>query len=225
MARAAVVADRLLASNAIDRYDTAWSAIAEHLYTVSEPPYRQELIRVGWQAIALGVRDGQRQRGYREGYDGYSSSGPTMPRFVRYWGPGVTSSHEERVVENIAIRQIMAALTSPALRDAVMALAVHDDYAAAADALGIESKALRARLITARRRLVALWHEGETPCPRRPDRRVETREGLSTHCPQGHEWTPENTRVQRRTVRGKPTHARRCRACQRDRDHARRAVA
>jgi hypothetical protein len=39
---------------------------------------------------------------------------------------------------------------------------------------------------------------------------------LSTHCPNGHAWTPENTHV----YRG----ARRCRACRRDQERDRRAT-
>lgn len=40
---------------------------------------------------------------------------------------------------------------------------------------------------------------------------------LKTHCPRGHEYTPENTRVQVKAT----TASRKCRACERDRDRDR----
>jgi hypothetical protein len=223
MTAAALVADRLLAMDWTERRDIAWSAIAEHLCAATEPPHRQELIRVGWQAIYQVIRDGQRQRGYSEGYDGYSSSTPTMPRFVQFWGPGVTHSHEERIVERVATQQVMAALANPTYRDAVVALAVHGDYEAAARSLAISYTALTVRLSVARRQFLERWHQGETPYrPRRTDRRVGVREAeLAPTCGNGHEWTPENTRVRHRTVRGRPKHDRVCRACERNRKSAR----
>jgi hypothetical protein len=216
---AALAADRLLAMDWYERRDIAWSAIAEHLCAAPEPPHRQELVRVGWQAIYQVVRDSHRQRGYTDGCDDYASSAPTMPRFVRFWGPNVTPSHEDRIVETVATQQVTATLTNPTYRDAVVALAVHDDYMRAAEALGISYKALVFRLATARRQFLAHWHEGETPYrPRRTDRRVEVHgTDLATHCGAGHEWSTENTRIRHRTVRGRPKHERVCRACERAR--------
>lgn len=226
IARAAVSADRLMASDVKDRYDTAWSAIAEHLYAAEEPPGRQQLVRIGWQAIYQAVRDMRRDRGYSDGYNNYDGTGPDRPRFLLFWGPQVTPSHEDRVVEREATRQIMATLTNPTYRDAVLALAVHGDYQQAADALGISYKALTARLVVARRQAIGLWHEGETPHrSRHPDRRVEKYGAtLATHCSAGHEWTPENTRVAHHVRNGRRHSARRCRACERDRAVARRGA-
>lgn len=174
MTRAAVVADRSMAMDYRDRWDTAWSAIAEHLYAAGTPPRRQELIRTGWQAIYAEVRDGYRHYGYQgRQWDAGHASGP---RFVVYWTglPQVTPSPEERVVERHALPQLLSALTD-GQRRVIAALAAHGgDRPAAAAALGCSEKALNHQLLMARRRCLALWLEGETPCRptlRRLDRR------------------------------------------------------
>lgn len=217
LARAAVRADRSMALDVADARDIAWSAIAEHLCSVEDHPHHNELVQVGWQAIYRTVREGYRGRGYSDGNYGVDGA-PTMPRFVQFWGSAVTPSPEESIVEHIAVRQVMAKL-KPIDRDAVVALAVHDDYVRAADALGLNYTALTVRLSAARKRALGLWHEGETPYrPRRTDRRVESHiTPLATLCGQGHEWTPENTRIRHRTMRGKPKRERVCRQCERER--------
>jgi hypothetical protein len=211
----AVRADRSMALDVADARDIAWSAIAEHLCAADEPPHPNELVQAGWQGIYRTVREGYRSRGYRDGDYGMA---PTMPRFVQFWGSTVTPSHEDTLVEKVATPQILSALT-PIYRDAIVALAVHDDYLKAADLLGINYPAFTARISVARRRLLELWHEGETPHrTRRTDRRVESHSAtLATHCGRGHEWTPENTRIRHRVVRGRPKHDRVCRQCERDR--------
>lgn len=222
LAAAAVTADRLMASDITDRYDTAWSAIAEHLCAADEQPDRQALVRVGWQAIYRQVRDARRERGYADGTDNFTSNAPTMPRFVMWWGRGITPSHEDKVVERIAARQVIGALGGSIYADAVVALAVHGDYRMAAAALGISYEAFGFRIAHARRQLAALWHQGETPRPLRIDRRVQTYDKtLATHCSKGHEYTPENTHARHRIVRGKPVTARVCRACESERSAAR----
>jgi DNA-directed RNA polymerase specialized sigma24 family protein len=214
MARAAVVADRLLAMPSDERYAIAWSAIAEAVCAAETTPDRRWLVQTGWQAIARHVRDGLRQRGYADG-ERWSSEQPTMARFVRFWGRGVAPSPEDDVVDRIAVMQVMAVLGEP-YYDAVLALAVHDDYAAAAAALGVRYSTLTVRLSTARRHLLKYWHQGETPhLVRRTDRRVEVRNvELATHCSAGHEWTPENTRFRNDMVRGRVKRSRACRACE-----------
>jgi hypothetical protein len=186
---------------------------------------RIELIQVGWQAIAQTVRDGYRARGYRDGDYGVDGA-PTMPRFVQFWSSPVVPSHEERIVERIAVHQVLGTLTD-VYRDAITALAIGDDYMRAADLLGIKYPALTQRLITARRQLLALWHEGETPHrSKRVDRRVEAHgQQLATHCGNGHEWTPENTRIANAMLRGKPQRRRFCRECERARGRRRAGAA
>jgi hypothetical protein len=218
----AMIADRLLALDYADRRDIAWSAIAEHLCTVDTAPTRNELIRVGWQAIYHDVRSGYRQRGYREG-ERAEGGAPTMPRFAQFWGARVTPSHEDRVVERIAADQVLATLTAT-YRDAITALALTEDYLKAANLLDINYTAFTMRIRTARQQILALWHEGETPHrTRRTDRRVESHSAtLAAVCSNGHEWTPENTRTRHRMVRGNPKRERTCRQCEHDRGAARR---
>jgi hypothetical protein len=213
----ALKADRLIALDYTDRRDIAWSAIAEALCTAEEAPTRLELIRVGWQAIARTVRDGYRQRGYQDGDYGVDGA-VTMPRFVQFWGSAVTGSHEDAVVERLTLPQVIATLTPP-MRDAIAALAMADDYMRAANLLGINYTTFTARVRTARRQILSLWHEGETPYrSRRTDRRVAAHTtALASHCSNGHEWTPDNTRVDNRMVRGRPRRTRQCRQCEHER--------
>lgn len=215
MTRSSVAADRLMAAPACQRYDTAWAAIAEHLVAANDRPERRELIQVGWQAIYREVRDGLRQRGHRDGEREWVSGQPTMPRFVQFWGAGVTPSHEDWVVERVALTQVLT-LASDLYVDALTALAVHGDYERAAAALGINYSTLTVRLSTIRQRILAAWHEGETPRQvQRTDRRVEARgKEVAASCRSGHEWTPENTHWRYRMRRGKPHKSRVCRACE-----------
>lgn len=216
---AALVADRLLAMPYNERHDIAWSAIAEHLCAADEPPLRQELVRVGWQAIYHHIRDGLRQRGWSDGGRDRTAGMPTMPRFATYWhGTRVESPQEERLVEELAVTQVLSTLT-PAKREAIVALAVHDDYRLAAASLGIAYEALLQRLKMARAQVLKLWHEGETPRRvHRTDRRVGSyKKPPATHCTRGHEWTAENTRTATNMVRGKLQKRRFCRACERAR--------
>lgn len=207
MARAAVVADRLMAMPIDERFDIAWSAIAFELCAAEETPDRQALVRVGWQAIYRHVRDGRRQRGVNDDHD-------TMPRFVMFWGTGVTSSPEDAIVEKLGIRQAIEVLRGPN-REAVLAFAIHGDYQRAADALGIQYRALVARLGVARSRVDAAWFGDETPRKRQIDRRVESyAKPPAAECSKGHAYTPENTRIRHRMLRGKPNTSRVCRTCE-----------
>jgi hypothetical protein len=216
----AVRADRSMALDVADARDIAWSSIAEHLCAADEPPHPNELVQAGWQGIYRTVRESYRSRGYSDGNYGDE---PTMPRFAKFWGSGVTPSHEDGIVERVAADQVLGTLTAT-YRDAITALALTDDYLKAANLLGINYSAFTVRIATARRRILALWHEGETPHrTRRTDRRVESHSAtLATHCGRGHEWTPENTRIRHRMVRGNPKRDRTCRQCEHDRGAARR---
>lgn len=221
IARAAVVADRLLVGDVRYRHGIAYSAIAEALFASEEPPERGHLIRVGWQAIALDVRWSLRHAGFPD--DGQPGDDKLRPRFMQFWEDHrVTPSHEPKIVEDLAAHQVIETLT-PLYRDALIALAVHDTYQAAAEALGITYVALKARIATARRQVLAAWFEGETPHrTRHIDRRVGAYgKAPATHCSRNHEWTPENTQLRRRIVGGKVRTSRVCRACESERGAAR----
>lgn len=222
MTHAAVIADRSLALDYRTRTDIAWSAIAAALCEAEQPPHRQTLIQVGWKAIYAEVKAMYRGRGH---LDDLTEKG-YRPRFVMYWGSQTVPSHEDAIVERLAMYQALSRLT-PTYRDAVVALAVHDNYQSAAAAMGLKQGAFNFRIAEARRRLHTLWLEHETPRKvRRVDRRVEVAgKDLADRCGKGHEWTPENTHTRTRIVRGKLRKERVCRACENARSKTRSAAA
>lgn len=222
MTHAAMKADRSMAMDYADRRDIAWSAIAEALCEAPHWPRRSTLIQAGWQAIYRSVREDYRQHGYAD--RAWANGHATAARYVQFWYSPVQPTHEDRIVERVAVSQVIGTLTATN-RNALIALAAYGDYQAGADSLGITYKAFVARVGTARKQTHALWHEGETPRRiRTTDRRVEVRgQALATHCEKGgHEWTPENTRIRQRIVRGKLRTERVCRACEHDRSAKRR---
>ncbi|WP_037789034.1 hypothetical protein [Streptomyces natalensis] len=246
LARTACAADRSLSSDMITRYDTAWSAIAEHLCTAETPPGWNELTRVGWQAIYTEIREQRHLYGIPRDYverddcdrrfaaywqpqliDEDKCYGnrqryavATAPRFAIYWRPVSLPPADEQLTERIAVHQVLATLPEHQ-REAVVALAAQEDYQRAAESLGLKYGTLTARIRLGRGTFRDLWFSPETAPPTKgTDRRVASRAGVSTHCPQDHEYTPENTRYTRRGKDGRKS--RRCRACERARGAARR---
>lgn len=213
IARAACRADRSLASDAHTRYSVALSAIGLALAEADDPPRREDLVRAGWQAIYDEVRGMRHLYGFAEkdGTRGVASS----PRFVEFWWHG-TTSFEDALVERLSAPAVLSTLTDSE-RAAVLALAGHDDYPAAAAALDLRYSTLTVRLSNARKRWYRHWFAPDTP-PRitGTDRRVEAHgRPPATHCRAGHEYTPENTRW-RRDRKGRD-----CRACESIRSRAR----
>lgn len=210
-ARSATRADRALAADYATRYGLAWSGIVDVLIDATDRPEPAALVRAGWQAIYRDARTSRRGHGYQD-------DGTIAPRFTTYWGHRVAPSPEGRIVDRMAVQQVIAALPDRH-RDAIAALAVADNYQAAADLMDVSYPAAKRRIAVARHAALALWHDGETP-HQRPgsDRRVASYSAsLATHCRLGHEYTPENTRwgLQRRGA----TRSRRrwCRTCERQR--------
>jgi hypothetical protein len=200
MARAACTADRSLAGDMTTRYDTAWSGIALALVEAESWPRPEALVRAGWQAIYAEVRAMQHTYGYSEHAKDFG------PRAAAYWTRVPADHAEDRVIEPLAVQQIVATLTTAESR-AITALAIHDDYQAAADALGVGYTTLHQAVRAARARFQRRWYAPETPPPvRGMDKRVRSRT-LSAACPQGHEFTPENT------WRPPGGGSRRCRTC------------
>lgn len=160
--KSAVIADRSMAMDYRDRYDIAWSAIAEALYSAETAPTWQQLVQEGWQAIYADVRDTYRHHGYR-GRAAAVEHG-SAPRFAAYWwGRSYVASHEAGIVERHALPPILGALTDMQ-RAVVQAVAAFEgDRARAAGHLGLNEKALAYQLRTARATCLALWLEGETP--------------------------------------------------------------
>jgi hypothetical protein len=221
IAASACVYDRSMASDATTRYDVAWSAIAEALCAAEEPPDRHELLTIGWRAIYAEVREMRHMFGQRD-KDGTNEVASSQ-RFRQYWTLP-PERPEEGAAERMAVPQILAVLR-PTEREAVIALAVHDDYQAAADALGIKYTALTARLTAARRRFRTHWYAPETAPPiKGTDRRVGSRsKPLATHCQNGkgpHEMTGDNV-YRRPSPKPGKRGERVCRACESERGKAR----
>lgn len=206
LARIAAYAARARWVDLSDRYDTSWSAIAEHLYATDTAPSERDLVDVALTACARTAEDELHTYGFTKG-DVHAGVG-SMARWVTYWSwVARTPTPEDLVVDRMAVRQILPTLTH-SQRQAVGALAALEDHAAAARALGLTDGAYLRRLSTARARVRALWVEGETPRGAyRQDKRVRARgEVPATHCAQGHEWTEANTRIRRSGFR-------QCKAC------------
>jgi hypothetical protein len=141
------------------RYEVAFSAMAEHLYCANVPPAVGELIEAGWRAIT------EHGSAYRQ-FLGRAHDGPAGPgkKFERYWRhvAAPEDSPEEKVTERIALAQIWPCLR-PSYREAFAALAAHEDYQRAADALGLTYATFKCRISAGRKEFLALWHQGETP--------------------------------------------------------------
>jgi DNA-directed RNA polymerase specialized sigma24 family protein len=171
MASHACAYDRSLASDAYTRYSVAWSAIAEALINAPHWPRREELVRVGWQAIYREVREMRHTFGFRN-RDASNGVG-SAPRFAQFWYAPVYT-FEDDLIERRAVPAIMATLTDSE-RAAVVALAVFDDYHLAADSLGLKLSTFTVRLSAARRRFRRRWYAPDTPPPiTHTDRRVGT---------------------------------------------------
>ena len=144
-----------------DRYEIALSAIAEYLCQSEYRPEQEELVRAGRKAIDHDAQVRLRSEGidYRA-----SSDQPNMPRFQAYWWSVVanTGSHEIRIVEVTAMRQIWPRLTQTH-QDILMALAIHGTYDKAAESLGKTRSTFVTQLWAARKQFLRLWHEGEQP--------------------------------------------------------------
>jgi hypothetical protein len=142
-----------------ERYDIAWSAIAEAIYSSEAYPHPHELVMIGWKAIDRELLARVQMHGMVMG-----QSGGTRPRFNIYWWSQAapTRSHEDHVIESIALRQIWRHIRDTRKR-ALVALAICDDYELAAKMLGISYQAYKNKVNRARRDFRKLWHEGEQP--------------------------------------------------------------
>ena len=140
-----------------DRVDDAWSAIVERLYADPTPIEPGQLVWVGRKALYRADRATAHHHGVfkRDVLAGRWS----MPAFQSYWWRPTTTV-EPGVVDRLAFAQIWPRL-SPAMQEAVVAVAVWGDQQQAARALG--KPWLKSSLCQARKRFLELWHEGETP--------------------------------------------------------------
>jgi hypothetical protein len=143
-----------------EKYDIAWSAIAEELYASSEPPRPHDLIRLGDKAIAAQVES------YGHMWGAYYSKPDRefKPRFETFWWSQAkpTPSHEERIVDHLAFRQIWPRLTQ-GNKTVLLALATHGDYERAAESLNKPYSTFTTQIWQARKQFLRLWHDGEPP--------------------------------------------------------------
>ena len=139
--------------------DIAWEGIAEHLCASPSPPSRQDLIEAGRAALSREVKDHARHHGAGN-HNGTPNAGA---KFAAFWSTATAvPSPEGRVTERVAVSQVLAALT-PRQRDALNALALHDDYWAAAETLGIRPQTFRGLIGRARGEFFRWWFEGQAP--------------------------------------------------------------
>lgn len=143
----------------VHRAETAWEAITEHLHLVAVHPQETELIAIGWKAMKAQHYQDLKAHGL-----GGKDKALVSRAFVRYWtsASAPAHSHEDLLVDRIALAQIWAALT-PSHRRVLTALAEHDDRRRAERAVNMDAAAFTRTLGRARRAFFALWHEGETP--------------------------------------------------------------
>lgn len=161
LTRAVLYLDRWYsASGADERYAAVWHAIAEELLTSAEPPHRQQLISAGVRASDQHVKTEMRHAGFDRAQNRTRIAG-----YERYWMATPSPSPESKVVERLAVHQVLPLLTARQYQ-ALMALAVYEDYEAAARSIGSTYKTFTSLIKQGRRRVYAAWHQGETP-PRR----------------------------------------------------------
>lgn len=215
LAKTAAAAASAAGLDGLTRYQTAWSAIAEHLVTIDTAPTRRDLVNAGRQAINSEITACLHARGYRSGH---AHQGPaSSPRYLQYWNDPGDDNAIDRLIDHTAARQIGDLFTA-AQGAAVEALARHDDHATAAASLGVGYGTFSTRLSAARATFRTAWFAPETPPPvTRHDKRRGT-QPPRTHCTAGHEMTGDNVRIQ---VRKGGKRERMCRACEHERSIAR----
>lgn len=148
------------AGDFLDRYEDAWFRIVARLYEADEPPTERELLFAGMDGVQdfLAERNRSQGRSHRHGYEFGSA-----PRFATYWNEATTTrSHEDGIVEAVALRQALAVLT-PGQYEALIAASIAPSLHVAADALGLNYHAFIGRYYRARDAVKAAWFQGETP--------------------------------------------------------------
>lgn len=163
-----------------DRYDTAWSAMAELLYSSNTPPTFHDLLDAGRNAI---VRE-SKKHWHHHGWD--SQTREPSPSFQTYWGATI-SRHGNRwpgdftdsTLERIALPQVLALLDDRQYQ-VISALAVHGTNAAAAKAIGMHVATFGLHLREARRRVLEAWLAPDRP-PARADDECKAGHSRSEH--------------------------------------------
>jgi hypothetical protein len=178
VARSAAATTRAMAGDYDDRYAEAFSGAATALYEAEHWIPEHKLWRGAQDALFEMSRKDRSYHGVPDRHywgEGFGEAG-SAPRFVMFWESvtAPTPSPEARIVDRMALEQILPMLTDRQ-REILGALAAFDDHARAREALGV-GKVYLTHLSNARRRFLALWHEGEVPSkPWGTDRRGDSR--------------------------------------------------
>jgi DNA-binding CsgD family transcriptional regulator len=155
-----------------DAYDIAYGGVAEALYAAEQTPTLLDLIRAGVDTLKEEIRTDMKAHGRHPSRPGVG------PRYVAYWwGQRVTHFPEDRIIDRIALVEILPLLTKRQC-EAVVAFAATGSSDATAEALGISVKTARNHLVAARHTFRLWWHEHETPAAFR---------GLAATCRNGHD--------------------------------------
>lgn len=193
-----------------ERFEVAWGAIAEAAASSNQRIRYNDMVQIGKESIDDEARDWSRHHG--------RSNGKSFQAFWldRWELDAANNQFERRLVDNLALAQVMAVLPSR-MSTALIALAIGGDLASAAALLGQHYDTVTRNVRDARRAIYAMWFEGQTPPTPPIDRRVESyQQPRADQCPQGHELTADNIYRLGRTGRT-------CRTCQIARSAARRA--
>jgi hypothetical protein len=141
-----------------ERFEIAWAGIIDYLTDCDSPPEPFEVYKAAQRAIGHASEKELAEHGMRHGPDGIHAT----PRFEVYWTPKPAPAADATVVDRIALWQIWATLR-PLHKMAFLALAAHNDYTKAAQAVGYPYSTFTALICQARAEFLALWHEGQAP--------------------------------------------------------------
>jgi len=142
-----------------ERFEIAWAGLVDHLTTCGDTsPEPFELYKAAQRAIGRASNKELNEHGVTHGGDGLHA----MPKFQIYWTPRPAPAADATVVDKIAMWQIWATLR-PLHKLVFLALAAHNDYTQAAQAIGYPYSTFTALICQARAEFLALWHEGDTP--------------------------------------------------------------
>lgn len=158
------------------QFEEAWDGIVEQLLAADNHPTELDLINAGCNAIRDSALNWRRHHGVRSNGD----------RFAAYWDVRTTAPVIERMLDDLAARQVAAALPRRHA-DVLLAVAAAGSLQGYADAHNLHQATASSRLQTARRAFCDLWFDEETPPAQRGHRRARqpiehgTRNGYQAH--------------------------------------------
>lgn len=142
-----------------DRHSAALVAIITELHAHDCDPGVDVLMRAANRA----VQGAWHHEWSADGYDW--RTGERLTTFVRYWRPAARTPLDEAVVERVAVRQIVAALTWRQRQVLGALVATDGHYPAAALLTGLKPNSIATHQRRIREVFLALWFGDETPRP------------------------------------------------------------